>query len=219
MVFLINSNKKYYQIAAPVLIKSLVDSGVDKRNIVVIVGGCESPMTITIDNVQHHMVEYDSFDMNAFIYVVENNVDFGSFFYLHDTCEVGKNFYKYVVAKLEKHKPTKCMPLKGGSSMNIGWYDVTTIKQYKGRIIDQKNLDLSEKSMYKAKREAVDNEDHVIHLIGGRTDKFTTKDAIITKMTQLYGDTTERRCEFYDEIDLKKYKRSWARSPKYAINL
>ena len=219
MVFLINSNKKYYQITAPVLIKSLVDSGIDKRNIVVVVGGCESSMTATIDGVQYHMVDYNSFDMNAFIYVAENNVDFTSFFYLHDTCEVGKNFYKYVVEKLEKHKPTKCMPLKGGSAMNIGWYNVETVKQFKGRITDQKNHDLSEKGLHQAKRESVDNEDHVINLIGGRTDKFTTRDAIITKMTHLYGDVTERRCEYYDEIDLKKYKRSWSRAPRYAITL
>ena len=219
MVFLINSNKNYYHKSAPVLVKSLIESGVDKHNIIVVVGGCDSPMTATIEGVQHHMVDYNSFDMNVFIYVAENTVDFDSFFFLHDTCEVGKNFYKNVVEKLKQYQPKKCMPLKGGASMNIGWYDVKTLKQFTGRIIDQKNLDLTDKGLQDAKRQAVDNEDHVIHLIGGRTDKFTTRDPIITKMTHLYGEPTERRCEFYDEIDLKKYKRSWARAPRYVINL
>ena len=219
MVFLINSNKEYYQVAAPVLIKSLVASGVDKRNIVVVVGGCETALKMTIDGVEHNMVNHDSFDMTAFIYVVENNVDFNSFFFLHDTTEVGKSFYKDVVQLLEKHKPTKCMRLKAGSSMSMGWYDVKSVKQHKDRILEFKNLDLSSKGLQKAKHIGVDEEDLVFTLIGGKINSFTTRDPILTKMTELYGKPTERRCEFYDEINLKKYKRHWTRAQHYSIGL
>tara|TARA_R110000868_G_scaffold329126_6_gene589961 strand:- start:469 stop:1128 length:660 start_codon:yes stop_codon:yes gene_type:complete len=219
MIFLINSNKLYYQITTPVLIKSLVASGIDKKNIIVVAGGCENSITTTIDGVEHRMVNHDSFDMTSFIYVVENDVDFTSFFYLHDTCEVGKTFYSDVVKILEKQKPTKCMRLKNGASMNIGWYDVKTVKQHKDRIVEQKNLDLSNKGLQTAKSNAVDEEDLVFSLIGGKMCKFTTRDPIITKMTELYGNTTDRRCEFYDEINLKKYKKHWARANQYRIGI
>lgn len=219
MVFLINSNKEYYQVTAPVLIKSLVASGVDKRNIVVVVGGCETALKMTIDGVEHNMVNHDSFDMTAFIYVVENEIDFDSFFFLHDTAEVGKTFYKDVVQLLEKHKPTKCMRLKDGASMSIGWYDVKSVKQHKDRILEFKNLDLSSKGLQNAKHNAVDEEDLVFSLIGGKISKFTTKPPIIIKLTELYGKPTERRCEFYEEINLKKYKRNWSRAQHYSIGL
>lgn len=219
MVFLINSNKKYYQVAAPVLIKSLVESSVDKRNIVVVVGGCETAMRMTIDGVEHNMVMYDSFDMTSFVYVVENNVDFDSFFFLHDTTEVGKTFYKDVIQLLEKHKPAKCMRLKEGASMCMGWYDVKVVKQHKDRILEFKNLDLSSKGLQQAKHNAVDEEDLVFSLIGGKVSKFTTKPPIIIKLTELYGQPTERRCEFYEEINLKKYKRHWVRTDRYSVSL
>jgi len=219
MIFLINSNKNYYQVTTPILIKSLVASGVKKQNIVVVVGACESEMTKTIDSVEHHMVNHDSVDMTSFIYVVEHDVNFDSFFYLHDTCEVGKSFYGDVVGLLEKHKPIKCMRLKKGASMNIGWYNVKYVKEHKNRIIDQKNLDISNKGLQDAKHKAVNEEDLVFNLIGGKVSKFTTRGPILIKVDELYGKSSKRRCEFYDEINLKKYKRNWTSANAYVIGL
>ncbi len=128
MKYLISSNINYYNSTYPVIVQSLIDSGIDVSDIIMVVGGCSTIESINNPlNIQLHAVEYNSFDLTALIYISDQISDLDThYFLLHDTCLVGNRF-KQLVNQYNDSDNIKT--LQSGISMNIGLYSIDSIKE------------------------------------------------------------------------------------------
>lgn len=200
MKIVINSTKKFYKTTIPKCIQNIVD-----KDILVVVGGGEfTDIDYTDNNVKYVFVPYDNFDLNSFIYISELD-EFDNFFYMHDTCMAGVDFYNSIVNKTVNKD--SCYKLTNdGLSMNIGYYTFNSVKDRQEELVNLKNLDLSPEGRHGAKLLALQYEDFIFvkretpSLCNGRQ---------VTYDTNIYDTGVTRITEYYKDIDLYKYKSNW----------
>ncbi len=92
MYYIISSHINYYQNTYPILVKSMIESGIDVHDIIFVIGGTHKlEKLISDEGVELLFVDYNSFDVNGLICIAENLDKYtkhDNFFLLHDTCEV-----------------------------------------------------------------------------------------------------------------------------------
>ena len=77
MKYIVSSNINYYKSTYRPLVTSLIDSGIEPIDIVMVVGGCsEDSVLENILNINIVPVPYNSFDLTGLIYVSENSEKF-----------------------------------------------------------------------------------------------------------------------------------------------
>jgi hypothetical protein len=134
MKYIVSSNINYYKSTYRPLVTSLIDSGIEPIDIVMVVGGCsEDSVLENILNINIVPVPYNSFDLTGLIYVSENSEKFldTNYFLLHDTCLVGPNFKK-LSEEVQEGIPIRT--LREGISMNIGMYSLHTLNENRENI-------------------------------------------------------------------------------------
>jgi hypothetical protein len=164
MKYIISSNKEYYKNTYLPLVTSLIDSGIESTNIMMVVGGCstdsllENPLNINIQPVL-----YNSFDMTGLIYVAENSEKFLdiNYFLLHDTCLVGPNF-KELSENINPDVPIRT--LRECISMNIGMYSLQTLNENRENLNMLKYYPKTKEELQQVKEIFVVNEDVIFKM-------------------------------------------------------
>lgn len=87
LVYVINSFTGYFEVAGARCLRSLLEHGVPKEDIIVIVGGAENAHEEYVDGVLFRYVEHNSSDYTSFIEALDiPNIE--NWCFIHDTCEV-----------------------------------------------------------------------------------------------------------------------------------
>jgi hypothetical protein len=204
----IASNLKFKDKTLPVVLKSLIDCGINKNNIIVFVSGNDFKSEDLIDEIKYRYLDYDSFEYSPLIDIIESELISEYWFLLHDTCKVGPNF-KNLLYNIPENKPDK-IALKDTPSMSIGLYSYTYLLLNKKKLLSIKNKDYSEKSMSDWKNWGVPNEDYILWqtdpspLIYNNNINWQVID-----YNNWYKTKTIRRTEYYNSLDLYKNKSNW----------
>jgi hypothetical protein len=111
-------------------------------------------------NIKYIYCNHNSIDFTSFIALTEideyRNSD-NYYFYMHDTCRIGTNFYKKINIDISLITTAK---IHGRYSMNIGIYSQEIINHFKDFLLTKKNTDESKCMQFKT----IDyNEDYMFH--------------------------------------------------------
>ena len=88
----VNSTKFFSEKTIPILLNSLLDSGINSENIFVIEGGYDERIITKEKNYTHIQTNQNSLEYTGLIDIVEYELKSDYWFNIHDTCKVGKNF-------------------------------------------------------------------------------------------------------------------------------
>jgi hypothetical protein len=159
----------------------------------------------TEGNITYIECNHNTMDLTALIALVDLFKDSDDYyFYMHDTCKVGANFYKKL----------KAIDLKGVSSirinkkfsMNIGIYSQTLLNTFADTIIPLKNH--SDATILSAKQ-SVYAEDYIFFRDPTNTILDDYDGFIHEGPTNYYGTGTMRIVEYYPNMDMYKIKANW----------
>lgn len=208
MKIVINSHSKS-NIALQHLLESLKENDINYCEIIIVIGGYYdlNDYEITKDkNITYIRANHNSIDFTGLITLLElyyKDID-EYYLYLHDTCKIGKNFYK----KLKSIDLTNVSSIKINKnfSMNIGIYSQKIINKFKNFLLNKKNTDESKCMQYKT----VDyNEDYIFNNDNNNKILDNYNDWNYTGPTDYYNTGTMRIVEYYPNLDLYKIKANW----------
>lgn len=211
MKIVINSHIKS-TIALNHLLESLKENEFDSYEVIIVVGGYYHLNNYEIikkeDNITYIHANHNSIDFTGLITLMElyyDNVD-EYYMYLHDTCKIGKNFYK----KLKEIDLTNVSSIKINKrdSMNIGIYSQKIINRFKDFLLTKKNTNEKECMKFKSVNY---NEDYLFNNDENNIllDNYYGNGKNYTGPTDYYGTGTMRIVEYYPNIDLYKIKANW----------
>ena len=129
--FIISSHISSKDKALPKLIKSFEINNIN--NVISIVGGCSEECF----NNNTYYVSHNSFDHTALISILELQLKSKYWFVLHDTCELGPNFYNLLSQYKIKHPYISITEM---AWMNMGLFSQDFIEENKNYILSLKNL-------------------------------------------------------------------------------
>ena len=130
--FIISSHILSYNTTLPKVLKSLQRNEIKEENIIVVIGGSEQDYN---EN-NLYFVSHNSFDHTALITIIENNFKSDFWFVIHDTCEMGPDFYNLLKQYKIKYHYTALTEM---AWMNIGLFSNTFITNNKNYILSLKN--------------------------------------------------------------------------------
>jgi hypothetical protein len=207
----ISSVKSYSEKTLPIIIPSLINSGIDSRDIFVFEGGHHKRNIIQKDEYTLIQTDHDSFEFTGLIDIVEYEIESDYWFNIQDTCKVGLDFKK-LLYNIPKNFPDK-IALRHINSMNIGSYKYSYLMKHKNKLMKIKNQDYSEKKLKKLKEWTIVCEDYILYkLLDSETFKYNENisDYIIIDEPSWYGEN-KRIIEFYPQLDLYKAKANYHR--------
>jgi len=207
MRIVINSHIKGYRAFSHLLESMKLYEGFKDFQIIVIIGGYYDIPKYEIsndDNVMYIKCNHNSIDFTGLITLAElnyANID-DYFFYMHDTCRIGPEFYN----KLREINITNIttMRIHKNSSMNMGIYSQKIINRFKEFLMDNKNNEESRCMEYKSK--GIGNEDFIF--LNDPTT-FTIgdwNDWIHSEPMDYYQTGTMRIVEYHPFLDMYKIK-------------
>lgn len=206
----IASSLGYYKKTLPILLPTLIESGVEKERIHIFISGSHKHNKEVIDGYQYYFVNYNSFEYTPLIYIVENNMENQYWFLLHDTCKVGKNFNK-LLHNIPAHLPNT-ITLKKSPSMSIASYKYSFLKSQEKELLSIKNTDYSEASIQKWKKWGVPNEDFIPRKDPTRAIYNNWSWHTVSGNDNWYGTKETRKVEYYNSLDLFKSKANWGQT-------
>lgn len=217
----INSTKFFSEKTIPVLLNSLLDSGIDPENIFVIEGGYEERI-ITKKDYTHIQTNQNSLEYTGLIDIVEHELQSDYWFNIHDTCKVGKNFKK-LLYNIPDSFPDK-LALRDHPSMSIGSYKYEYLLKHRQRLLDIKNTDYSRESLQIWKQKGIEMEDYMLYkLQDSPTFRYNPHisghDWNIIENEDWYESNIKRRIEYHPTLDLYKSKSNWCPKPWMEIDL
>lgn len=197
----VNSTSRFYRKTVPLCVESL--RAAEVSDILVVIGGSSSKYVLE-DGVEYVFVPYDNFDLTSFIYLSEQN-EYKNVFYMHDTCRVGPEFKRKLIAL--QIDPNRCAKMAcDGMSMNIGYYPFQFIKKHEKELVPLKNFDLTEEGIKNAKLLALRYEDFIFRKESVRV--LSTGPRRNTFDVAPYENSV-RLEEYYATVDLYKYKANY----------
>ena len=139
MKIVINSHANS-NIALQHLLESLKENDINYCDVIVVIGGYYNLNNYEIskdENITYIHANHNSIDFTGLITLLElyNNTN-EYYVYLHDTCKIGKNFYK----KIKSIDLTNVSSIKINKifSMNIGIYSQRIINEFKDFLLSKK---------------------------------------------------------------------------------
>jgi hypothetical protein len=215
----INSNINYYEKTCTTLINSLVKFGVNKEDIILMIGGAEKIEKFNYHGVESYFLDNNTIDFTAFIGILDleltNSIDY--FFYIHDTTIINSKkfsnvFYRY---PLKEHHTYSIGTF---ISMNIGFYSKESLIKSKTLIMDTKNTNYSQEAIYASKVLGFEIEDAIFNNSSNfRSTIFSGYSFPIIKKTIYAGQ--ERIEENYKSLGILKYKANSNHKVNYKITL
>lgn len=205
----ISSNRNFYKKTLPILIPSLLSCGFSEGQIKVFVGGFSENKIQSINGIEYYFLDNNSIDATAFVGIVEFSLLADYWFFLHDTCKVGKKFKDRIEKPLIKNNIVK-MALIERPSMNIGLYSGEYILSKKDKILSIKNTDYSQNALLNQKKWHIQYEDFLLWLEPPTPLLYPDYVGFeITHFDNWYQGESIRRTEYYPHIDLYKNKANW----------
>jgi hypothetical protein len=207
----IATNVNFYKETLPIILESLVESGIEKKNIFVFNAGFDSENFEVIDDVTYYYLNHNSYEYSALIEIVEKQIESEYWFLIHDTCKVGKSF-KELLYNIPNSKPEK-LALKSKPAMSIGSYRYDYLLSQKEKLQSIKNTDYSHESIMRWKRWGVPNEDFILWMSSPKPLIYNDKDLWnIVAYENWYNTDTVRRTEYYPSLDIYKNKSNWGQT-------
>lgn len=191
VLYLVSSNKEYFGKTFPVFMGSIPK--VKREKFVFIVNGSDKVYQEEVEGAKVKYVMDNSFEYSPLIDLVNHPQDYDCdfVFLLYDTCSLGKSFFK----KVEKFNPSFETIAVSSLENNFGLLK-------KGFLLSKKNFILSMKNCSKEKQ--LLNKGKLFRIAHTKTTFQTTR-KILTKK-DVYSDNINRVTEYYEGIDLYKYK-------------
>jgi len=187
--FIISSHISTFNKCALRLKESFLYNSIPEENILIVEAGnefCSFEKNIIKTN-------HNSFDHNAIIEILENNLKSKYWFVTHDTCEAGFEFYKKI-----KNIPifTPYTPITEMGWLNMGLFSNDFIHQNKNYILSLKNC---------SKKRAILSE-RVFSLMGDCKSFGLQKDTEIIRDCKIYNDNKERVTLYFPFLDYYKFQ-------------
>lgn len=207
----VNSTKNFSEKTLPVIIPSLIESGVSPDQIYVFEGGNE--IREVINNETHILIKtnHNSMEYTGLIDIVENEMDSDYWFNIHDTCKVGKKFWD-LVNRIPKNFPDK-ISLWRHPSMSIGSYKYEYLLKHKSRLLEIKNQDYSRETLQKWKQWGIHAEDYMLYKLNDSPTIVYNPELNLSsydlKDEESWYGGVPRRIEYYPQLDLFKSKSNW----------
>lgn len=201
IVFIVNSNVKFFDIAAHKTIQSLHNAGIE--DIKVIIGHASK----NYDEGNLHYTTEDSCDFTTFNYIVDYPEKFSNythFFYMHDTCWVGTEFKNKFVELTPKSQVNGYL-LTHYPSMNIGLYSIKHLLENEDRVRTTRNLDISPEGINKHKQHTATIED----CLNAKNGFYSQPGDEVITFENPYGTQTLRRVRYFPALDLYKSQSNW----------
>lgn len=215
--FTISSRKVGWEQTYPVIVPSLIKSGVPPELIYFFVGGYNDvEQSTTKEGVNLIKVDQNSIDYTGLIGVLDLELKADYWVLLHDTCYVGPKFYKTILEFSYNNAPA--VALSFDLSMNIGAYSWGYLAFIRDRLHMYRNGDLSEDSIQKWKQVGVRDEDMFLHPFRSNFHYCSTPRQT-SGPVNMYQSSTPRIIEYYADIDLYKAKANWYTKPNYELNV
>ena len=227
MKYIVSSNINYYKNTYTPLITSLIDCGIDPKDILMVVGGCfEDSVLENLLDINIVPALYNSFDLTGLIYAAENSEKFldTNYFLLHDTCLVGTAFKK-LSEQIEEGTPIRT--LTQGLSMNIGMYSLQALNENRENLSKLKYYPQTEAELQQVKEIFVLNEDIIFRLYQNYYQKNSyikthpeavtvlelkerfKKPAYQEYFNTLENSTVKRLIGYSPSLDFYKFQANW----------
>jgi len=165
-------------------------------------------------NIKYIYCNHNSIDFTSFIALTEideyRNSD-NYYFYMHDTCRIGINFYKKINIDLSSITSAK---IHGRYSMNIGIYSQKIINQFKDFLLTKKNTDESKCMQFKTFDY---NEDYIFHNDPNNILLENYSGWLYKGPFDYYNTGTMRLIEYYPNVDLYKIKANWGLGGEWTL--
>jgi len=184
-------------------------------NIYIVIGGCYDLPYYDISQRENQTIikaNHNSIDFTAFISILECSdildiKENESFLYLHDTCKVGLKF----INKLKKYNPFNTIRI-GHPSMNIGIYEMKTLKQFERNIMELKNNDPLKELFFK--NQGFNVEGLILYL--SRCPLIINNKAPyeVKGYEDIYNTGYKRRIDYIECLDLYKFKANYPNSER-----
>lgn len=203
----VNSTKEYSEKTLPILIPSLINSGINSKDIFVFEGGHYKRTVTKTDAYNLIKTDNNTIDFTALIDIVENELESDYWFYIHDTCKVGPKF-KELLYNIPRIRPDK-IALAYIYSMNIGSYKYEYLLKHRNRLLEIKNQDYSRDGIQRCKLWGVYAEDYMLHqLTDSRTYVYNPHISNHSVLDNInwYDTNIKRRTEYHPKLDLYKSK-------------
>lgn len=204
--FTISSHINSYEKTYPVLLESLLKSGVPNEDIYFFIGGFNEYSKIdNQDGINVYGVNHNSIDFTGLISVLDLKLTADYWFLLHDTCYVGDRFYKNVISYDYKPDAFTVSLVKESATMNIGAYRMDFLNHIYGNLMSLKNQDYSQQGIINVKQMAYRTE-------GMFFDKkycYNPNPHInegLPNGIDFYKTGVLRLLEHYEDLDLHKLK-------------
>ena len=220
MKIVINSNDRG-AIALNHLLESMkLCEEYNEYQIIVVIGGYYSNTNCYEishhENITYIKCNFNSMDLTGLITLLDlygEDVD-EYYVYLHDTCKVGKTFYK----KIKAINLTNVSSIKINKtfSMNIGIYSQKIINHFK-EFLSTKNTDECKMMIFKSY--VIKHEDYIF-----RNDKnnfiLDNYDESVrhTGPSDYYNTGNMRIVEYYPNLDIFKIKANWHMKPSWCLD-
>lgn len=190
--FAINSNINQSKKILNKLTFSLLKNNIPASNIFVFIGGSDENKKETIDGITYHYVDHNSFDHTALVSIIEEDYESDFWMILHDTCEVGKNFYN----NLLNHNKSNFSAVLEDGWLNMGLFSKKFLEDNKNYILYLKNCN---------KMRAILSE-QIYSRFGDRSYINSRARTQLKGKTDVYNDGIERLIIYFADLDLYKYQ-------------
>ena len=209
----ISTVKGYSEKTIPVLYKSLLQSGIEPADILIVEGGHEHKKIASWQPAGSTAIEtnHNSFDLTALIEIAESGIANDYWFLMHDTCRAGPKF-KELLYKGDYTK--KKIALTGFPSMNMGAYKYTYIMRHRDKLLNSKFTGVNTDNIKLFKQKACDEED----LILWKEQDVQCGVFSLMRLWQpvdenWYPSSVPRIQEYFPGLDLYKLKANWGQTP------
>lgn len=204
---IIGSNKNFYKKTIPVIVSSLLIAGIKRSNIIIFIAGSKEKYQTVEGDIEFRFLDHNSFENSAFIDIIESELKSKFWFFIHDTCKVGKNF-KNIMLDIPEH--VEKVALRSFPSMSIGLYSHEYLLKHKDNIIATKNTIYDYDVLVERKLWGIPNEDLFLWLTEPeKTYCYNFGNCRIIDNNNWYGEKTKRFTEYYPDLDLYKNKSNW----------
>lgn len=212
------TNINFYKHSLPILINSLLKSGIDKKDIFIFNSGFPENKSELIDGIQYFYLNQNSYEYSPLIEIVSMELESDYWFLIHDTCKVGSRF-KELLYNIPVNMPEK-LALKTWPAMSMGSYRYDYLLSIKDIILSIKNEDLSFGSLMHWKNWGVPNEDFILWKTHPEPVVYNNNSNwFVVDYENWYNTGTVRRTEYYESLDLYKNKSNWGEGRPMTIEL
>lgn len=212
------TNINFYTHSLPILINSLLDAGINKKDIFIFNSGFPENKSEIIDGIQHYYLNQNSYEYSPLIEIVSMELESDYWFLIHDTCKVGPKF-KELLYNIPDNLPEK-LALKTWPAMSMGSYRYDYLLSIKHIILPIKNENLSFDSLMEWKNWGVPNEDYILWKTHPEPIVYNNNSNwIVIDYENWYNTGTVRRTEYYESLDLYKNKSNWGEGRPMTIEL